>query len=61
VIPDHYRAVESAGKKPSRHEKPTVASSPVIAARHLATLVETAGRFARGEPLMNVVDKAFWF
>jgi hypothetical protein len=25
MIPDHYRTVESAGKKPSRHEKPTVA------------------------------------
>jgi hypothetical protein len=25
MIPDHYRTVESAGKKPSRHKKPTVA------------------------------------
>jgi phosphoglycerate dehydrogenase-like enzyme len=39
----------------------TAGYSPVIAARHLATLVENVGRFARGEPLINVVDKALWF
>jgi phosphoglycerate dehydrogenase-like enzyme len=39
----------------------TAGYSPVIAARHLATLVENVGRFARGEPLRNVVDKALWF
>ena len=39
----------------------TAGYSPVIAERHLATLVENVGRFARGEPLINVVDKALWF
>jgi phosphoglycerate dehydrogenase-like enzyme len=39
----------------------TAGYSPVIAGRHLATLVENVGRFARGEPLLNVVDKALWF
>jgi phosphoglycerate dehydrogenase-like enzyme len=39
----------------------TAGYSPVIAARHLATLVENVGRFARGEPLINVVDKSLWF
>src|SRR4051812_15408713 len=39
----------------------TAGYSPVIAARHLATLVENVRRFARGEPLANVVDKALWF
>jgi phosphoglycerate dehydrogenase-like enzyme len=39
----------------------TAGYSPVIAARHLATLVENVGRFARGEPLVNVVDKVLWF
>ena len=39
----------------------TAGYSPVIAGRHLATLVENVGRFARGEPLMNVVDKAAWY
>ena len=39
----------------------TAGYSPVIAPRHLATLVENVGRFARGEPLLNVVDKALWF
>jgi len=33
----------------------------VIARRHLETLVENVGRFARGEPLLNVVDKSLWF
>ncbi len=39
----------------------TAGYSPVIAARHLALLVENVSRFARGEPLRNVVDKALWF
>jgi phosphoglycerate dehydrogenase-like enzyme len=39
----------------------TAGYSPVIAGRHLTTLVENVGRFARGEPLLNVVNKALWF
>jgi phosphoglycerate dehydrogenase-like enzyme len=39
----------------------TAGYSPIIAARHLATLVENVGRFARGEPLVNVVNKSLWF
>jgi len=39
----------------------TAGYSPVIAQRHLAVLVDNVGRFARGEPLLNVVDKALWF
>jgi phosphoglycerate dehydrogenase-like enzyme len=39
----------------------TAGYSPVIAARHLNTLVENVRRFSRGEPLNNVVDKALWF
>ncbi len=39
----------------------TAGYSPVIAARHLATLVENVGRFTRGEPLINVVNKSLWF
>ena len=39
----------------------TAGYSPVIAERHLAVLIENVGRFARGEPLINVVDKALWF
>jgi phosphoglycerate dehydrogenase-like enzyme len=35
--------------------------SPRIAPRHLAVLVENIGRFLRGEPLVNVVDKRRWF
>jgi phosphoglycerate dehydrogenase-like enzyme len=35
--------------------------SPRIAERHLAVLTENAKRFARGEPLMNVVNKRAWF
>jgi phosphoglycerate dehydrogenase-like enzyme len=38
----------------------TAGYSPVIAARHLATLVENVGRFVRGEPLINAVNKALW-
>ena len=39
----------------------TAGYSPAIARRHLETLVENIGRFARGEPLLNVVDKDLWF
>ncbi len=35
--------------------------SPRIAERHLAVLLDNVGRFARGEPLANVVDKTAWF
>ena len=35
--------------------------SPRIAERHLAVLLDNIGRFVRGEPLRNVVDKARWF
>jgi phosphoglycerate dehydrogenase-like enzyme len=39
----------------------TAGYSVVIAARHLASLVENVRRFTRGEPLLNVVKKALWF
>ena len=39
----------------------TAGYSPVIAARHQATLVENVSRFARGETLLNIVDKTLWF
>jgi phosphoglycerate dehydrogenase-like enzyme len=35
--------------------------SPRIAERHLAVVLDNLGRFRRGEPLRNVVDKAAWF
>jgi phosphoglycerate dehydrogenase-like enzyme len=35
--------------------------SPRISERHLAVLLENVMRFARGEPLMNIVDKRRWF
>jgi phosphoglycerate dehydrogenase-like enzyme len=35
--------------------------SPRIAGRHLALLLDNIGRFARGDSLRNVVDKARWF
>jgi phosphoglycerate dehydrogenase-like enzyme len=35
--------------------------SPRVAGRHLALLVENVGRFVRGQPLTNVVDKRRWF
>jgi phosphoglycerate dehydrogenase-like enzyme len=35
--------------------------SPRIAERHLALLLDNVGRFVRGEPLRNKVDKAEWF
>jgi phosphoglycerate dehydrogenase-like enzyme len=39
----------------------TAGYSTAIAPRHLATLCENVGRFARGEPLINDVNKALWF
>jgi phosphoglycerate dehydrogenase-like enzyme len=39
----------------------TAGYSPAIAGRHLATLVENVGRFARGEDLLNIVNKYLWF
>ena len=36
-------------------------ASPRIAERHLHVLLDNVGRFARGEPLTNVVDKPRWF
>jgi phosphoglycerate dehydrogenase-like enzyme len=39
----------------------TAGYSTAIAPRHLAALVANVRRFARGEPLENVVDKALWF
>jgi phosphoglycerate dehydrogenase-like enzyme len=35
--------------------------SPRIAGRHLGVLLDNVGRFVRGEPLVNVVDKAEWY
>jgi phosphoglycerate dehydrogenase-like enzyme len=35
--------------------------SPRIAERHLGVLLDNLGRFQRGEPLRNVVNKAMWF
>ena len=35
--------------------------SPRIAGRHLDTLLDNIGRFVRGEPLRNVVDKHKWY
>jgi len=35
--------------------------SPEIAERHLEVLLDNAGRFVRGEPLRNMVDKQRWF
>jgi phosphoglycerate dehydrogenase-like enzyme len=39
----------------------TAGYAPVIAARHLAVLAGNVRRFARGEPLANVVDKNLWY
>lgn len=36
-------------------------TSPRIAERHLATLLENVRRFVANEPLLNVVDKRKWF
>jgi phosphoglycerate dehydrogenase-like enzyme len=35
--------------------------SPRIPERHLAVLLDNVGRFSRGEPLRNVVNKSAWF
>ncbi len=35
--------------------------SPRIAGRHLEVLLDNVGRFVRGEPLRNVVDKEKWY
>lgn len=35
--------------------------SPRIAERHLQVVLNNVGRFVRGEPLQNVVDKRMWF
>jgi phosphoglycerate dehydrogenase-like enzyme len=35
--------------------------SPRIAERHLGVLLDNIGRFRRGEPLRNVVNKELWF
>src|SRR6185295_10157717 len=35
--------------------------SPRVPERHLAVLLDNVGRFVRGEPLRNVVNKATWF
>src|SRR5262245_18354419 len=35
--------------------------SPRIAGRHLDLLLDNVGRFVRGEPLRNVVDKQKWY
>jgi phosphoglycerate dehydrogenase-like enzyme len=35
--------------------------SPRIAERHLGTLLDNVGRFVRGEPLGNAVDKEQWY
>jgi phosphoglycerate dehydrogenase-like enzyme len=35
--------------------------SPRIAGRHLEVLLDNVGRFVRGEPLRNVVDKERWY
>jgi phosphoglycerate dehydrogenase-like enzyme len=35
--------------------------SPRIAGRHLEVLLDNIGRFVRGEPLSNVVDKDRWY
>jgi phosphoglycerate dehydrogenase-like enzyme len=37
------------------------AASPRVPERHLETLLENLRRFAAGQPLQNVVDKAQWF
>jgi phosphoglycerate dehydrogenase-like enzyme len=39
----------------------TAGYSPIVAERHRALLVDNLGRFARGEPPRNAVDKALWF
>lgn len=39
----------------------TAAASPRVAQRHLQSLLDNLGRFVRGQPLQNVVDKTRWF
>jgi phosphoglycerate dehydrogenase-like enzyme len=39
----------------------TAAASPRVAQRHLRTLLDNLGRFVRGQPLLNMVDKTRWF
>lgn len=39
----------------------TAGYSPAVAGRHLDVLAENVRKFARGEPLANVVDKSLWF
>jgi phosphoglycerate dehydrogenase-like enzyme len=36
-------------------------TAPVVSERHLEVLLDNVRRFARGEPLRNVVNKAEWF
>ncbi len=49
-------------KMPNVIVTPHVASaSPRIAERHLAVITDNARRFARGEALVNVVNKREWF
>jgi phosphoglycerate dehydrogenase-like enzyme len=38
----------------------TAAASPRVAERHLQTLLDNLQRFVKGQPLLNVVDKAKW-
>ena len=39
----------------------TAGYSPVVARRHLEALAENVGRFARGQAVLNAVDKRLWF
>jgi phosphoglycerate dehydrogenase-like enzyme len=39
----------------------TAGYGPYLDERRLEIIVDNAGRFVRGEPLRNVVDKAHWF
>ena len=49
-------------KNPNVILTPHVAgTSPRIAERHLAVLLDNIGRFVRGDTLVNVVDKTRWF
>lgn len=49
LLPNVVITPHMAGNAPHNHE------------RRLRVLLENAGRWARGEPLRNVVDKAEWF
>ena len=35
--------------------------SPRVPPRHLQVVLDNVGRFVRGQPLLNVVDKRRWF